>query len=383
MISRKFLLILTFFISFFLSFYFDFELNGFIFLFFSSLLVEEVRREEVNLFVLGGFSFVVGFICVVWMFFIVNYVGLILGVSAVLLSTFILGIFFFLIFLPLVYLNRFKGGWEKILFSVFYSFYFALWNYLFFIMDDLGLSFLQFFYTVSGVYLFYPVFSLNPFLVNFLIAFLSLVLDYKKWVIWLVLIFLNFAFKLYYWELANKEMDNLIDKLEKREISLYFISAKAFSDFKDYRIRNEDLTFYKLSIAFALSLGDKKSVFFLPEGSLSKNEKYIFYPSNPNYSPAIRNLAKFKDYLSKEMLDEFELSELKKENGFKYIFFNPTSVDYLNKRIYNSVVLLNLGEVFEGKIENYQVYDKIFLVPFTERVPSFFKEIAKFLSKWI
>lgn len=370
--DNKWVILGIFWVVFFFSFYFDFEFNGFLFLFISMVLVDRLQDFKVDINKIWIFSWALGFICVSWIFFIVKYVGIFWVLCAVFLSSLVLGILFFLMFLPFVFFDKIVNLKLKIIFAVLYSVYFSGWNYLFFMMDDLGLSFLQFYFVASKLYLFYPLFEIHPSLVNFFISLLVLLVDYRKIGFWILLAIFNFILKYYYQTLALSSLEEFMDKLRKYDLKLYFISANTVIDSLDYRIRNENLVFYKLAVA--LSLNFKNSIFFLPEGSLSKNERYLFYTIKPNLSPAVYNISSNL----KTLLGNYNLFL-----DSMYIFFNPTVVDYENKRIFNSVVLLNLKEVWENNIKEFQVYDKVFLVPFTERVPQFFRPFSKILSKWI
>ncbi|MCS7243294.1 MAG: hypothetical protein RMJ36_00970 [Candidatus Calescibacterium sp.] len=332
------------------------------------------------------FSLGLGFLCVLWMWFIVNYVGFFFTILAMSLSIFILSIFFSLMFLPFIWMKAKRG---ILVYSLIYGLYFVLWNYLFYIFDDLGLSFLQFYFTQSSIYLFYPLFSIHPILVNFVMVLLVFYFVYLaffknvKMVYWIlgVLVLSNLIAKFYYDFLSGMILGYLNDKLNRENVFLFFISTDTVAQPPDYRIRNENMTFYKLSVALASAYSTKRNnksifIFFLPEGSLSKDERYTFNLNNPNLSYSITNLK----YNMNNLIGNRDFFSI---FGNSFLFFNPTSVDYEIKKIFNSVVLLSFNDINNLRIIDYQIYSKRFLVPFTEVTPGFFKSISKFLSKWI
>lgn len=374
-----------FFISFFISFYLDLEFWGLIFIIISALFLNYIR--DISLRGLVIFVSILSFLSVFWIYFIVDYVGIFFTVLALLFSTLVFAILLFFVFLPFLFFKKFKEGGRELVFAFFYSLYFVLWNYLFFKMDDLGLSFWQLYFTQSKSYLLYPFFSVNPFVVTFTTLLFVFVFYYlfsrKRFFLFfsflLILLFFNFVFRFYYLNVSKLRIDELEKKLNNEKVVAFFISTDTVAMPPDYRIRNESMAYYKISVAIALANSiDKegyKFLFFLPEGSFSKNEKYLFNPQKPDSSSSLYNLSlNIKNLLSSQNYSIIYRS---------FIFFNPTSIDYEKKQIFNSVVLMNLGDILILNVDNYQIYDKIFLVPFAEKTPEFFKSFASFFSKWV
>lgn len=374
-----------FFISFFISFYLDLEFWGLIFIIISALFLNYIR--DISLRGLIIFVLILSFFSVFWIYFIVDYVGIFFTVLALLISTLVFAMLLFFVFLPFLFFKKFRESKRELVFAFFYSLYFVLWNYVFFRMDDLCLSFWQLYFTQSKNYLLYPVFSVSPFIVTFITLFSVFVFYYlfsrKRFFLFfsffLILLFFNFVFRFYYLNVSKLRIDELERKLSSEKVVAFFISTDTVAMPPDYRIRNESMAYYKCAVAIALANSiDKegyKFLFFLPEGSFSKNEKYLFNPRNPNSSSSLYNLGlNMKNLLSYQNYSIMYRS---------FIFFNPTSIDHEKKQIFNSVVLINLSDVLNLSVNNYQIYDKIFLVPFAEKTPEFFKSFASFFSKWI
>lgn len=318
------------------------------------------------------------------MWFIVNYVGLFFTVLAMFASSLVLSILFSLIFLPVIYVKNLSLS-----FVFLYSLYFVGWSYFFHWLDDLGLSFLQLYFTQSSIYYFYPLFSIHPIIVIFLTVllifyFTRLFLQANLRGLYIgfgFLVFLNLVFRFYYDGVKWKYLKNFEAILDKEKVTLFLISTNVISSAPDYRKRNEEMTFYKLSVAISTAYSytkdnQKTFVFLLPEGSLSKDDNHLFNLNQPNLSTSIRNIRNNILSLlgSQKMFSIFRSS---------FLFYNPTSVDHIEKKLFNSVVMLNLQEVMDLEIKSYQIYNKEFLVPFTERVPEFFRPVSKLLSRWI
>lgn len=375
-----FLPIFIFYLSFFLSFYYDFEFNGIVFIISSVYLLYSVDRLRLS----GGLNFRsiwffclgLSFISLIWMSFIIDYVGWFWGLLANLISILFLSFLLFLLFWPFIYFKR------NIFFLFVYSLYFVLIQYLFYIFDDLGLSFLQLYFTQSNLYLFYPLFSFGGWLVNFSMILLIFILYLTRKFVFISLLLgflvINWVLRFYYFGVMDSNLLELDKKLRAEKVFLFVISTNTVAISPDYRVRNEDMVFNKLvvSLAFASRSNNFSYLFLLPEGSLSKNERYLFDISNPSRSPALYNL---REGLV-NLIDNNNISRIADNS---YVLFNPTLVDYSEKKIYNSVILINLKDILELDVRNYQFYNKVFLVPFSEFTPSFFRIIANLLSNQI
>ncbi|MEN3014614.1 MAG: hypothetical protein ABDH21_00930 [bacterium] len=354
-------------------------MNGLVFIIASVNLV--LRIKQVRFRDLGLFSVILALICLFWMWFIEDYVGWGFALLAMVCSVLVLGALFFFSFLPWLLFDKIRN---KLGFGVFFAFYFAFWQYIFYSMDDLGLSFVQFFFTQSGTFALYPIFF-SPFWVNVIMALIVMFMAFglncwrSRVIFSLFFVIINLLMFWVYEKEANRCLYELIGRLKENRLFIFAISTDVIASPPDYRIRNEEQTFQKIKEALKVAnqIYDSYFLFLLPEGSISKDQASIFDLNNPSYSPCISKIRKaLSEIYQKKELNLAILSR-------SWIFFNPSSVDYINKVVYNSVLSVKLEQVWNGGINDYQIYHKVFLVPFIEFTPGFFMSVAKFLSKWI